>query len=178
MQRPSRGAPNAPAPQAMYDFAGEALLTPRNGLEDTHAVRAQAFAALDRRCHAGAIAAPDPILRLPGMAVDGLMHCIVIHKGQELAHQLAQTRIDTDIKAEASALLAAMGLTVSDAVRLMLTRVAREYALPFDPLIPNATTIAAMMEARAGNLPNARTIDALKSALSADDCVDRAVQTR
>jgi len=42
--------------------------------------------------------------------------------------------------------LAAMGLTVSDAVPLMLTRVAREHALPFDPLIPNAITVAAMME--------------------------------
>jgi DNA-damage-inducible protein J len=40
-----------------------------------------------------------------------------------------------------------MGLTVSDAVRLMLTKVAHEHALPFDPLIPNATTIAAMKEA-------------------------------
>jgi DNA-damage-inducible protein J len=65
--------------------------------------------------------------------------------------------------------LAAMGLTVSDAVRLTLTRVAREHALPFDPLIPNATTVAAMMEARAGNLPSASNIEELKNALDADD---------
>ncbi len=69
------------------------------------------------------------------------------------ASQLVQTRIDAAIKEEATAVLAAMGLTVSDAVRLMLTRVARGHALPFDPLIPNATTVAAMREARAGNLP-------------------------
>jgi DNA-damage-inducible protein J len=85
------------------------------------------------------------------------------------ANQLVQTRIDGTIKAEAAAVLAAMGLTVSDAVRLMLTRVAREHALPFDPLIPNATTVAAMKEARAGNLPRANSIEELKNALNADD---------
>ena len=41
-----------------------------------------------------------------------------------------------------------MGLTVSDAFRIMLTRIAHEKALPFEPLVPNATTIAAMKEAR------------------------------
>jgi DNA-damage-inducible protein J len=66
---------------------------------------------------------------------------------------VVRARIDERIKEEASALLAAMGLTVSDAFRIMLTRVAREKALPFEPLIPNETTIAAMREARAGK-PN------------------------
>ena len=85
------------------------------------------------------------------------------------ANELVQTRIDGAIKAEAAAVLAAMGLTVSDAVRLMLTRVAREHALPFDPLIPNATTIEAIKQARAGNLPRVNSIEELKSALNADD---------
>jgi DNA-damage-inducible protein J len=62
-----------------------------------------------------------------------------------------------------------MGLTISDAVRLMLTRIAREHALPFDPLIPNATTVAAMMEARAGGLPSVNSIDLLMAELDADD---------
>ncbi|MEQ1814751.1 MAG: type II toxin-antitoxin system RelB/DinJ family antitoxin, partial [Candidatus Nitrotoga sp.] len=53
------------------------------------------------------------------------------------ANQLVQVRIDGAIKEEAAVVLAAMGLTVSDAVRLMLTKVAREHALPFNPLIPN-----------------------------------------
>lgn len=61
-----------------------------------------------------------------------------------------QARIDGAIKAEATVVLAAMGLTVSDAVRLLLTKVAQDKALPFEPLIPNATTIEAMREARAG----------------------------
>jgi DNA-damage-inducible protein J len=85
------------------------------------------------------------------------------------ANQLVQTRIVGAIKSEAAAVLAAMGLTVSDAVRLMLTKVAKEHALPFDPLIPNATTIAAIKQARAGKLPRAKSLADLKSALNADD---------
>jgi len=85
------------------------------------------------------------------------------------ANQLVQARIDGAIKEEAAAVLAAMGLTVSDAVRLMLTKVAHEHALPFDPLIPNATTIAAMREARAGNLPKFDSVEALMADLHADD---------
>lgn len=85
------------------------------------------------------------------------------------ANQLVQARIDGTIKEEAAAVLATMGLTVSDAVRLLLTRIAREHALPFDPLIPNATTIAAMKEARAGNLPKFENIEALMTDLHADD---------
>lgn len=84
------------------------------------------------------------------------------------ANQLLQTRIDGAIKEEAAAVLAAMGLTVSDAVRLMLTKVAREHALPFDPLIPNATTIEAMKEARRGNLETV-TLGELQAVLDADD---------
>lgn len=84
------------------------------------------------------------------------------------ANQLVQARIDGAIKAEATAVLAAMGLTVSDAVRLLLTRVAREHALPFDPLVPNETTIAAMKEARVGNLETV-TLSDLQAVLDADD---------
>lgn len=83
---------------------------------------------------------------------------------------LVQTRIDGEIKEEAATVLAAMGLTVSDAVRLMLTRVARDKALPFEPLIPNETTIAAMQEARVRRNPRrASTVDELMKALNADD---------
>ena len=77
--------------------------------------------------------------------------------------------IDEHIKEEASAVLAAMGLTVSDAFRIMLTRVAREKALPFEPLIPNETTIAAMREARAGNLKSFDSVGALMADLHAED---------
>lgn len=85
------------------------------------------------------------------------------------ANALVQTRIDGTIKDEAAAVLAAMGLTVSDAVRLMLTRVAREKALPFEPLVPNSTTIEAMKEARRGGLPRFDTVQSLMDDLNADD---------
>ena len=84
------------------------------------------------------------------------------------ANQLVQARIDGELKKEAAIVLAAMGLTVSDAVRLLLTKVAKEHALPFDPLIPNETTIAAMREARAGGLPQASTISQLQASLHED----------
>jgi DNA-damage-inducible protein J len=48
-------------------------------------------------------------------------------------------------------------------------RVAQDKALPFNPLIPNAETIAAMEEARAGNLPRAKTVKELFEQLNADD---------
>jgi DNA-damage-inducible protein J len=85
------------------------------------------------------------------------------------ANALVQTRINGTVKDEASAVLATMGLTVSDAVRLMLTRVAHDKALPFEPLRPNAETIEAMQEARKGNLKSFDSIEALMADLDADD---------
>ena len=84
-------------------------------------------------------------------------------------NQLVQARIDGEIKEEAAAVLAEMGLTVSDAVRLLLTRVAREKALPFASIIPNETTIAAMKEARRGKLPRFSTVKELMKDLKAKD---------
>jgi DNA-damage-inducible protein J len=82
---------------------------------------------------------------------------------------LIQTRINSEVKEEAAAVLRAIGLTVSDAVRLMLTRVARDKALPFELLTPNETTIAAMREARAGNLRSFHSVEALIDDLHAED---------
>jgi DNA-damage-inducible protein J len=82
---------------------------------------------------------------------------------------IVRARIDEGIKAEASAVLGAMGLTVSDAFRMMMTRIAAEKALPFEPLVPNAETIAAMREARQGGLPRFKTVEALFADLNADD---------
>ena len=85
------------------------------------------------------------------------------------ANQLVQARIDGDIKAEASIVLQAMGLTISDAVRLLLTKIAKEHALPFDPLMPNETTIQSIKEARSSKLPQAKNVNDLMKALNADD---------
>ena len=68
------------------------------------------------------------------------------------ANAVVRARIDERVKSEAAAVLDAMGLTVSDAFRMMMTRIAAEKALPFDPLVPNAETIAAIQEARLGGL--------------------------
>jgi len=65
---------------------------------------------------------------------------------------IVRARIDGRIKEEAAAVLGAMGLTVSDAFRLMMTRIAAEKALPFEPLVPNTETIEAMKAARRGEL--------------------------
>lgn len=86
-----------------------------------------------------------------------------------MANQLVQARVNRDIKEEASDVLAAMGLSISDAVRLLLTRVAREKALPFAPLIPNAETIAAMKEARTGNLARFDDVESLLDDLHEGD---------
>lgn len=65
---------------------------------------------------------------------------------------VVRARIDEHIKSEAAAVLKAMGLTLSDAFRMLLVRVAKEKALPFEPLTPNAETIEAMKAARRGEL--------------------------
>jgi len=82
---------------------------------------------------------------------------------------LVQARIDSAVKEEAAVVLAAVGLTVSDAVRLLLTKVARERALPFETLIPNEETIQAMREARRGGLKSFKSVAALMADLNADD---------
>ena len=66
------------------------------------------------------------------------------------ATEMVHIRIDKRVKARATKALSAMGLSVSDAVRVLLTRVAAEKALPFEVRVPNAATAAAMREARAG----------------------------
>jgi DNA-damage-inducible protein J len=73
------------------------------------------------------------------------------------ANALVQARVAATVKEEAAVVLASLGLTVSDAVRLLLTRIAREKALPFEPLVPDEATIAAVREARSGKLEPAST---------------------
>lgn len=68
------------------------------------------------------------------------------------ANAVVRARVNEKVKEDAGAVLASMGLTVSDAFRMLLIRIATEKALPFDPLIPNEETIAAMKAARRGEL--------------------------
>ena len=85
------------------------------------------------------------------------------------AKAVVRARIDKDLKEEATVVLASIGLTVSDAFRMMLMRVVAEQALPFDPLVPNAETIAAMRDARLGNVRSFDTIEAMLEDLNAPD---------
>jgi DNA-damage-inducible protein J len=85
------------------------------------------------------------------------------------ATEMVHVRIDKRVKTRAAKTLAAMGLSVSDAVRVLLTRVATEKALPFEIKVPNAATAAAMHEARKGGLPSFETVSALMADLNAKD---------
>jgi DNA-damage-inducible protein J len=81
---------------------------------------------------------------------------------------VVRARISEEVKNEVAAILEAMGLTVSDAFRIMMTRIAREHALPLEPLVPNEETIAAMRAVRQGKTETV-TIDQLQTVLDADD---------
>jgi DNA-damage-inducible protein J len=82
---------------------------------------------------------------------------------------VVRARIDERTKKEAAAVLGAMGLTLSDAFRLLVKRIAAERALPFEPLVPNEKTIAAMREARSGKLPRFKNAKDLLRELNEGD---------
>ena len=85
------------------------------------------------------------------------------------ATTMVHVRIDERLKAKAEKALAAMGLSLSDAVRVLLTRVAAEQALPFEVRVPNTETRAAIAEARGGKLRSFATVDKLMADLNAPD---------
>jgi len=82
---------------------------------------------------------------------------------------MVHVRIDEQTKTQATEALASMGLSVSDAVRALLVRVAVEKELPFTLRVPNAVTVAAMEEARKGGLKSVASVQALMDDLNADD---------
>lgn len=74
---------------------------------------------------------------------------------------VVRARVSEQVKEEATEVLADMGLTVSDAVRIMLTRVASEKALPF-ALVPNALTAETMRKSERGeDLNEAKDVEDL-----------------
>jgi len=74
---------------------------------------------------------------------------------------MVHVRVEEHIKSQATETLASMGLTVSDAVRVFLTRVVTEQQLPFALKAPNAGTRAAMQEARTKSNARFASSDAL-----------------
>jgi len=85
------------------------------------------------------------------------------------ADTYVRARIDTHTKERAAIALEAMGLTISDAIRLMMLRIADEHRLPFDVKVPNATTKKAIAELEAGKGKTFTSVDDLMADLHADD---------
>lgn len=77
--------------------------------------------------------------------------------------------IDQATKDEAAVILDTICLTISDAFRMTMRRIVADRRLPFDPLVPNATTIAAIEAARRGELETAGSIDKVFKQLDHDD---------
>jgi len=86
-----------------------------------------------------------------------------------MASGMVHIRVDEKVKAKAAKTLAAMGLTVSDAVRLLLTRVAAEKAMPFEVRVPNRATVAAIEAGERGEVFRASSVAAMMADLNADD---------
>ncbi len=83
--------------------------------------------------------------------------------------EIVRARIDSALKRDASEALAEMGLTISEAIRLMLVRVASDRALPFDVRSPNAKTQKALKAAEAGEGVRHATVASLMADLNDED---------
>ncbi len=80
-----------------------------------------------------------------------------------------RAKIDPALKAGATSVLAAMGLSVSDGIRLFMRRVAEERRLPFEVGTPNEETLKAMAEIEAREGKRFSSVDELLADLHADD---------
>ena len=85
------------------------------------------------------------------------------------ADTYVRARIDTDTKERAAEALQAMGLSISDAIRLLMLRIADERRLPFEVKVPNATTREAIAELEAGTGKRFASVDDLMADLHAND---------
>jgi DNA-damage-inducible protein J len=82
---------------------------------------------------------------------------------------IVRARIDAHTKKVATEALDAMGLTISDVIRMLLLRVAEEKRLPFDVKVPSATSRKALAEVAAGEVRTVASIKDLMADLNADD---------
>ncbi len=78
-----------------------------------------------------------------------------------MTNSVIRARINEDVKNQASEVLAGLGLTVSDACRILLTKVAREKQFPFDLRTPNTETLEAIDELRSGRGIKSKNADEL-----------------
>ena len=95
------------------------------------------------------------------------------HFRERIAKRTSDTyvraRIDGATKERAADALAVMGLSISDAIRLLMVRIADERRLPFEVKVPNATTRKAISELEAGKGKRFTTAAALMADLNEDD---------
>jgi DNA-damage-inducible protein J len=82
---------------------------------------------------------------------------------------VVRARIDGQVKQEATEVLDKMGLSVSDTIRMLMVRIAKEKALPFDVKVPNEETRAAMRELGDGGGKTFQSVAALMADLNEDD---------
>ncbi|MGL4943836.1 MAG: type II toxin-antitoxin system RelB/DinJ family antitoxin [Thermoguttaceae bacterium] len=80
-----------------------------------------------------------------------------------------RVRVDTTTKKNAATVLTSMGLSLSDAVRMLITKVADERCLPFEAKIPNAETRQAIAELEAGGGKTFATVEEFMADLYAED---------
>ncbi|MDR1889658.1 MAG: type II toxin-antitoxin system RelB/DinJ family antitoxin [Zoogloeaceae bacterium] len=80
---------------------------------------------------------------------------------------VVQARVPSDIQAIANQVINASGLTVSDVVRVMMTRIAQDRAIPLEIFRPNAVTLAAIQDVREGRT-TPTTIEELKAIAEAE----------
>ena len=85
------------------------------------------------------------------------------------ADTYVRARIDTKTKDRAADALEAMGLSISDAIRLLMLRIADERRLPFEVKVPNATTRKAIAELELGKGKQFASVEALMADLHAED---------
>jgi DNA-damage-inducible protein J len=115
------------------------------------------------RIRASRRGASIPLIARPNPCIFAVLGYLVAQEIAVAANTVVRARIDQRVKKEAEAVLAAIGLTVSDA------RVAAEKALPFEPIVPNKKTVKAIEAARRGELTTVGRPQNLVHRLNADD---------
>jgi DNA-damage-inducible protein J len=85
------------------------------------------------------------------------------------ADTYVRARIDTKIKERAESALDAMGLSISDAIRLLMVRIAKEERIPFEIRVPNSKTRKAIAELESGKGRKFASVEDLMADLHADD---------
>jgi DNA-damage-inducible protein J len=107
------------------------------------------------------------------------LHYVGLQRGERVmaAKALVQTRVDADVKEQATVVLENMGLTVSDAVRILLTRTAKEGALPME-LLTNSEAHDAWFRAKVREALEDKRPDVDDAAVEAEFAERRALALR